>query len=141
MPARLLLLCLLLRSSWLTLEGGREVSAAGVLRRGGRAAVVVSVGVAVGVPDQECARVLCGLLLSRVAARRCIDTLGPPAFPSSAPTPLLSPAAGSGGFDSSDFESALCEVERRVGSFRGLSLGSPWASVGAWVTSGMHTFR
>jgi hypothetical protein len=45
---------LLLRSSWLTLEGGREVSAAGVLlRRGGRAAVAVSVGVAVGVPEQQ----------------------------------------------------------------------------------------
>jgi hypothetical protein len=53
MPARLLL-CLLLRSSWLTLEGGREVSAAGVLlRRGGRAAVAVSVGVAVGVPFRQ----------------------------------------------------------------------------------------
>ena len=31
MPARLLLLCLLLRSSWLTVEGGRQVGAAGVL--------------------------------------------------------------------------------------------------------------
>jgi hypothetical protein len=36
-PGRLLLLCLLLRSSWLTVEGGREIGAAGVLRRqGGR---------------------------------------------------------------------------------------------------------
>jgi hypothetical protein len=34
MPARLLLLCLLFRSSWLTVEGGREVSAAGVLLAG-----------------------------------------------------------------------------------------------------------
>jgi hypothetical protein len=51
-PARLLLLCLLLRSSLLTVEGGRQIGAAGVLhRRGGRAAVAVSVGVAVGVPN------------------------------------------------------------------------------------------
>ena len=50
-PARLLLLCLLLRSSWLTVEGGRQIGAVGVLhRRGGRAAVAVSVGMAVGVP-------------------------------------------------------------------------------------------
>jgi hypothetical protein len=50
-PARLLLLCLLFRSSWLTVEGDRHVSAAGVLhRRGGRAAVAVSVGVTGGVP-------------------------------------------------------------------------------------------
>ena len=42
MPARLLLLCLLFRSSWLTVEGDRHVGAAGVLhRRGGRAAVAV----------------------------------------------------------------------------------------------------
>ena len=54
MPARLLLLCLLLRSSWLTVEAGGEISAAGVLhRRGGRAALAVSVGVAGGVPLQE----------------------------------------------------------------------------------------
>ena len=51
MPARLLLVCLLFRSSWLTVEGGSQIGAAGVLhRRGGRAAVAVSVGVAVGVP-------------------------------------------------------------------------------------------
>jgi hypothetical protein len=44
MPARLLLLCLLFRSSWLTVGGDRHVGAAGVLhRRGGRAAVAVSV--------------------------------------------------------------------------------------------------
>jgi hypothetical protein len=30
-PGRLLLLCLLLRSSWLTVERGREIGAAGVL--------------------------------------------------------------------------------------------------------------
>ena len=56
----LLLLCLLLRSSWLTVEGGRQIGAAGLLhRRGGRAALAVSVSVAVGVPQRE-----------RVAARR-----------------------------------------------------------------------
>ena len=50
MPARLLLL---FRSSWLTVEGDCHVGAAGVLhRRGGRAAVAVSVDVAVGVPMQ-----------------------------------------------------------------------------------------
>ena len=37
MPARLLLLCLLFRSSWLTVEDGRQVGAARLLhRRGGR---------------------------------------------------------------------------------------------------------
>ena len=51
--ARLLLLCVLFRSSWLAAEGGRQVGAATVLhRRGGRAGVAVSVGVAVGVPQQ-----------------------------------------------------------------------------------------
>ena len=54
MPARLLLLCLLFRSSWLTVEGDRHVGLAGVLhRRGGRAAVAVRVGVAGGVPNQH----------------------------------------------------------------------------------------
>jgi hypothetical protein len=54
MPARLLLLCLLLRSSWLTVEGDRHVGAAGVLhRRGGWAAVAVRVGVAGGVPTRH----------------------------------------------------------------------------------------
>ena len=53
-PGRLLLLCLLLRSSSLTVEGGRQIGAAGVLhRRGGRAAMAVSVGVAVGVPLEK----------------------------------------------------------------------------------------
>jgi hypothetical protein len=53
-PARLPLLCLLLRSSWLTVEGDRHVGAAGVLhRRGGRAVVAVRVGVAGGVPTQK----------------------------------------------------------------------------------------
>ena len=57
MPARLLLLCLLLRSSWLTVEGGRQIGAAGVLHsRGGRAALAVSVGVAGGVPQRQPAR-------------------------------------------------------------------------------------
>ena len=51
---RLLLLCLLLRSSWLAAEGGRQVGAARVLhRRGGGAGVAVSVGVAGGVPLQQ----------------------------------------------------------------------------------------
>jgi hypothetical protein len=54
MPARLLFLCLLFRSSWLTVDGDRHVGAAGVLhRRGGRAAVAVRVGVAGGVANQE----------------------------------------------------------------------------------------
>ena len=58
-PARLpqpaaLVLVLLLRSSWLTVEAGRQIGAAGVLhRRGGRAALAVSVAVAVGVPNQQ----------------------------------------------------------------------------------------
>jgi hypothetical protein len=52
--ARLLLLCLLLRSSWLTADGNRHVGAAEVLHlRGGRAAVAVSVGVAGGVPKGQ----------------------------------------------------------------------------------------
>lgn len=54
MPSRLLLLCLLLRTSWLTREGGRQISAAGLPhRRGGRAALAVSVSVAVGVPERQ----------------------------------------------------------------------------------------
>jgi hypothetical protein len=52
-PARLLLLCLLLRSSWLTVERGRQIGAAGVHRRGGRAAVAAVAAVAVGVPLQQ----------------------------------------------------------------------------------------
>jgi hypothetical protein len=73
-PGRLLLLCLLLRSSWLTAEGGREIGAAGVLhRRGGRAAVAVSVGVAGGVPEHssraarsDCPRLLAGTRSGRL---------------------------------------------------------------------------
>jgi hypothetical protein len=54
MPARLLLLYVLFRSSWLTVEGDRHVGAATALhRRGGRAAVAVSVGVAGGVPNRQ----------------------------------------------------------------------------------------
>jgi hypothetical protein len=54
MPARLLLMCLLLRSSRLTVDGGHQVSAARVAhRRGGRAAVAVSVSVAGGVPTEK----------------------------------------------------------------------------------------
>ena len=72
MPGRLLLLCSLFRRSWLTVEGGRQVGAARLLhRRGGRAAVAVSVGVAGGVPKQQrrrapptCSRVL------QIAVRR-----------------------------------------------------------------------
>jgi hypothetical protein len=46
---------LLLRSSWLTVDGDRHVGTAGVLHlRGGRAAVAVSVGVAPIVPNQSC---------------------------------------------------------------------------------------
>ena len=53
-PARLLVLCLLLRGSWLTVEVGGQIGVAGVLhRRGGRAALAVSVGVAVGVPEHK----------------------------------------------------------------------------------------
>ncbi len=47
-PARLLLLCLLVRGSWLTVEDDRHVGAVGLLhRRGGRPVVAVSVGVAI----------------------------------------------------------------------------------------------
>ena len=71
MPARLLLLCLLFRSSWLTVEGDRHVGAAGVLhRRGGRAAVAVSVGVAGGVPYEQSRRLrLAASRLPQVAQR------------------------------------------------------------------------
>jgi hypothetical protein len=56
-PARLLLLCLLLRRSWLTVEGGRQIGAAGVLhRQGGRAAVASLVGVTPGVPNEQSRR-------------------------------------------------------------------------------------
>jgi hypothetical protein len=53
MPARLPLLCLLLRSSWLTVERDRQVGAAKVHRHGGRAAVALRVGVAGGVPIRQ----------------------------------------------------------------------------------------
>ena len=57
MRTRLLLLCLLLRSSWQTVEGDRHVGAAGVLHRpGGRPAVAVRVGVAGGVPNEQSRR-------------------------------------------------------------------------------------
>jgi hypothetical protein len=54
-PPRLLLLCLLLGSSWLTVEGGRQIGAAGPLyrRRGGGAGAAVSVSVAVGAPEEQ----------------------------------------------------------------------------------------
>jgi hypothetical protein len=67
-PARLLLLCLLFRSSWRRVEGDRHVGAAGVLRRpGGRAVLAARVGVAPGVPKR----------LSR-ASRSADHTCGPP---------------------------------------------------------------
>jgi hypothetical protein len=44
-PPRLLLLCLLLRSSWLTVERGRHGAGGVVHRRGGGAALAVSVSV------------------------------------------------------------------------------------------------
>ena len=53
-PARVLLSCLLFRSSWLTVEGDRHFGAAGVLHRpGARAAVTVRVDVAPSVPMQQ----------------------------------------------------------------------------------------
>ena len=53
-PERLLLSCLQRRTSWLTVESDRRVDAAGVLhRRGGRAAVAVSVNVADGARKQR----------------------------------------------------------------------------------------
>jgi len=65
MPARLLL-CLLFSSSWLTVECDGHVRAAGVRhRRGGRAAVAVSVGVAPGVPEGNRYAARSGLLLCR----------------------------------------------------------------------------
>ena len=53
MPLRLLLLCLLLKSSWLTAEGGRPVDAGVLHRRGEPAAVAVRLGVAGGVPEEQ----------------------------------------------------------------------------------------
>ena len=62
MPAKLPLLCLLLRSSWLAVEGDRRVGAVGgPHRRGGRAAVAVRVGVAAGVAHQQSGSVPGGL--------------------------------------------------------------------------------
>jgi hypothetical protein len=78
-PARLLLSCLLLRSSWLTVEGDRHFGAAGVLRRrGGRAAVAVRVGVAGRVPERKGYSARSGLLL----CRRQAGTIGGPVGPS-----------------------------------------------------------
>ena len=53
MPARLLLLCLLFRSSWLTVEDGRSRRRHSAASPGRTAAVAVSVGVAGGVPLQN----------------------------------------------------------------------------------------
>jgi hypothetical protein len=64
-------LCLPLMSSWLTVEGGRQISAARVLhRRGGWAAVAVSVGVAGGVPDAETLRPSVAALEASVFGRK-----------------------------------------------------------------------
>ena len=53
-PPRLLLLCLLLRGSWLMVDGGPQIGATGMLYRRGVGAVVgVAVGVAVGVLTQK----------------------------------------------------------------------------------------
>ena len=68
-PHPALLWCLLFRSSWLTVEGGRKVSAARVPhRRGGRAAVAVSVGAAGGVPTRKPRLHVDGLAQSRAHA-------------------------------------------------------------------------
>jgi hypothetical protein len=78
MPARVLLSCLLVRSSWLTVEGDRHFGAAGVLhRRGGRAAVAVRVGVAHSVATQQsrrlksCHSTLLGLARSGSTTQDC----------------------------------------------------------------------
>jgi hypothetical protein len=88
-------LCLLLRSSWLTVEGGREIGAAGVLhRRGGRAALAMSVGVAGGVPEHSsrAARSNCWRLLQRT---RCDgDVLDPDVIASTAKGLCLGEALG-----------------------------------------------
>jgi hypothetical protein len=78
-PARLLLSCLLFRSSWLTVESDRHSGAAGVLRRrDGRAAVAVGVGVARRVPERARAtRRGSGLL----RCRRQAGALGRPVGP------------------------------------------------------------
>ena len=73
MRARLLLLCLRLRSSWLTVEGDRHVGAAGGLhRRDGRAAAGVWVGVAGGVPKGSLGRLGSGSALPLLGMRRSI---------------------------------------------------------------------
>jgi hypothetical protein len=62
--------CACFRSSWLTVEGGRQVGAAGVLhRRGGRAAVAVRVGVAGGVPNRYAARPRIRFCFGQIACR------------------------------------------------------------------------
>jgi hypothetical protein len=67
-PPRLLLLCLLLRSSWLTVEGGRQIGAGLLHRRGGRAALSCRVTWAGGVPTRHSRRLVAGLPSSRVDA-------------------------------------------------------------------------
>jgi hypothetical protein len=67
-PARLLLLCLLLSTSWLTV-GRHQVGAVGVLhRRGGRAGVAESVGAAPGVLARNSRSLVARLPSSRVDA-------------------------------------------------------------------------
>ena len=82
---------------------------------------------------------------SRVGARRCIGTLDPPTTFSvertgrccshrQRPFRLADFRGRSVSFDATAIASAvgllLCEVERRVGSFRGLSAGSRWLLLG-----------
>ena len=87
-PPRLLFLCLLFGSSWLTVEGGRQIGAAAAASPG-RAAVAVRVGVAVGVPLQNSRAVghaTSGLLLLGECHR---PGSGMPARPSVAMEPSL----------------------------------------------------
>ena len=96
MPARLLL-CLLLGVSWLTVEGDLHVGAAGVLhRRGGLAAVAVSVGAARGVPARNSRSLVARLSSSRVDAvvsrrRRDGSSSSIPAVWPGSTIPLLRP--------------------------------------------------
>ena len=67
-PARLLLLCLLLRSSWLTVEGRRHGAARVLHRRGRRAALAVSVSVGWRRSNSNSRRLVATLPSSRVDA-------------------------------------------------------------------------
>ena len=67
-PPRLLLLCLLLRSSWLTVEGGRHGAAGVPHRRGGRAPLAGSVSVGWWRSTRNSRRLVTRLPSSRVDA-------------------------------------------------------------------------